>query len=560
MAGNFDNIWKLTRSVFRREWRISLVWLAVLVVVIVGLVPGMMAIMDEDGIAELAAMVENPALVAMMGPAFAAETPGFGAVYTTMMLLFSAISVAIMNIFLITRHTRADEELGRYEVLRSLPLGRLSNLAAAFICAIAVNAAIAAFVGIGMFALGDVSMSFGGSMLWGAALGAAGLIFAGFAAIFCQLSASSRGAASYSFLTLIIFYFLRAAGDINSDMEIISWISPLGLINRTAPYAGDRWWPIFAGLGIAAIAAIIAFWLNSIRDIDQGLIPARPGREAGGRLLRSPLGLAFRLLRVSLIGALVGMFVLGASYAVVLDGIDDFLAHNQFYQDLIFVPAGIDFQIMEGMSTQEIVALMNSVVAAAGFTTADLFASMINNLMAMVALIAPISFILRARAEEKAGRAELILSTPTCKIRYLGGFAAIAFISAAILQILLALGLYVTARAMPYVPQMSLGFLLQAAMVYIPAIWAIIGIAIFILGAAPRAAAAIWGFFGYTLLITFIGRMGILPAWLPNTTPMGFVPQLPIDQLTPAPLILLTLFAAALTAAGLALYRRRDLA
>ncbi len=43
------------------------------------------------------------------------------------MLLLTAMAVGIMSILLVTRHTRADEEDGRIEMIRSLPAGRLAN-------------------------------------------------------------------------------------------------------------------------------------------------------------------------------------------------------------------------------------------------------------------------------------------------------------------------------------------------------------------------------------------------------------------------------------------------
>ena len=560
MRSNFDNTWKLTRFMLRRERQTAIMWIVLLSAVVLGLVPGLMAIAEGDAQAELAYMMTNPALAAMVGPPLALVNDGFGALYTNLMFLFTALTVGIMNILLIVRHTRADEELGRYEVLRSLPVGRLANLSAALILAVFVNAVLSILVGLGMFVFGDASMTFNGSMLWGAGLGAAGLVFAAFAALFCQISASSRGASAYSFTVLIIFYFLRAAGDTNDSMEILSYLSPLGLANRSAPYAGDYWWPILILIALAIAVSITAYKLNAIRDIDQGIIPDREGRAEGGKLLRSSAGLSFRLLRTAIIFTLVGMFVLGASYATILDDIDDFIAQNEVYQTLILAPAGIDFEAMEGMTTEEIVAIMNMAIEYAGFTFVELYASMVNNMMALIAIVAPLLFVLRVKSEEKAMRSEMILATPAGRGGYLLGYACFSFATAVLMQFVLALGLFLTTQAiLPDPAAVSFRFLVEASMAYTPAILVMTGLAVFLVGFLPKATGIVWGYYGYTALVVFIGRMGVLPSWLQRTTPIGFVPQPPADEITFLPLALLTALAAVLTFAGLYFYKRRDI-
>jgi len=291
MKNSFNNSLSLARFMIRRERLVSSVWIASIFLVVAGLVPGMRAALDADSREALFAMLENPSLVSMMGPAYTLAKESFGGLYTTMMLLLSAFTAGLMNIFLVIRHTRADEEKWRIEVVRSLPVGRLANLSAALITAVVVNILLSVPVGFGMYILGDESMSFNGSMIWGACLGAAGLFFAATAALFSQLSSSSRGAIGYSFAALGFFYLLRAPGDmeirfvsgvaVTGNMEVLSLISPLGLLLRAKPYVGDQWQPVFIVLGAAVAVAAAAFYFNSIRDIDQGIIPSRRSRSEG---------------------------------------------------------------------------------------------------------------------------------------------------------------------------------------------------------------------------------------------------------------------------------------
>jgi len=563
MRSNFENTLLLTKFMLRRERMIALAWIVIFLIVVVGLVPGMGAAVYSEAQAELASMMEMPAMVAMVGPAIALEHEGFGPLYTNLMFLFSVLTIGIMNIFLIVRHTRADEEQGRYEVLRSLPIGRLSPLSAAFLTAIVVNTALALMLGLGMFAAGaamnDGSMGFAGAMIWGLGHGIVGLTFAAFTALFCQLSSNSRGATSYSFIALILFYFVRASGDMNPDMEVLSLISPLGLVLRAQPYAGDYWWPLLVMLAIAGVVAAVAYRLSAVRDIDQGIIPARPGRAEASPLLRSATGLTFRLTRMALILTLIGVFALGASYATILGNVDEFVAQNEFYRNLLLTPAGIDFETAEGMTTEEIVAAMNMVIGHAGYNLTQLFASMVNNIMVLLTLAAPLLFALRAKAEEKAIRTELILAASVSRTKYLAGFAAISFIASLLMQVVLAVGLHSIAQTViPNPDDLTLGFMFESAIVYVPAMWVMTAIAILLVGVLPKATGLIWGYYGYTFLVVFIGRMGIFPSWIAYTTPMGFVPQLPMDEVNILVLIMLTVVAAALTAAGFFFYNRRD--
>jgi len=531
--GNFNNTLRLAFFILRRERVISVIWIVLLVAIIAGLAAPMDNVIEPEARAVLGITMENPAMVGMMGPVYGLDNYTLGALYSNMMLLFSAMAVAIMNIFLVVRHTRADEELGRYEVLRSLPVGRMANLGATMIFAVDINILISVLTGLGLYLLGDYSMTLGGSMLYGAVMGVTGLVFAAITALFAQLFPTSRSTTSYAFLAMGIFYMMRAAGDINA--EWLSLISPLGLVLRAQVYVGNYIWPILILLVVAAAITAVAFRLNSIRDIDQGFIPQKPGRPEAKKSLLSPLGLSKRLVLGSVIAWVIVMFALGASYGSILGDIDDFVANNEFYQVLL------------GDSDD--------------FSTTVLFAAMQNAMMALVALIPLVMVILRARGEEKEGRTEAVLAAAVKRNTYLASFAGIAFAASIFMQLANTIGLYLAALSvLPDPGELPLGMLLQANMVYLPALWAIMGLAAFLLGALPKATAAIWAYFGFTFLMVFIGRLpDVLPGWINHLSPFHYIPELPVDNMSWPAMIVLTIIAACLTAAGFFFYGRRDI-
>jgi len=399
-------------------------------------------------------------------------------------------------------------------------------------------------------------------MLWGATVGVTGLVFGAFTALFAQLTASARTVLGYSFLALGVFFMLRAPGDMNPEMEILALISPMGLPLRTAAYITNTWWPVFAMLGIAAAVTALAFKLASIRDIDQGLIPAKPGRAYGSSLMKNPGGLTFALTRTAMIVWFVSLFVLGASYGMVLGELDTFIAGNDMYQQLILGPFGI--VLPEGLPIEEAVIILRDTVALMGYTLPQLFSAMINLIMGIFVTVPAVLFILKARAEENDIRTELLIATPVSRRRYLTGFVVIAFVMAAVLQLASAIGMYAGGvSVMPDPNDFPLSFAIQVAMVYVPAIWVKVGVATLLVGLFPKKAGLIWVYFAYTFLFLFFGQgFGLFPEWVAYLSPYAFVPQLPLlpgETLNIVPLIIKLVLAAGLTAAGFYFYGKRDI-
>src|SRR5699024_1693766 len=160
----------------------------------------------------MAETMQNPAMTAMVGPGDL-DHYTIGAMTAHQMLLLTAVVAGLMSILLVIRHTRADEEDGRIEMIWSLPVGRLSNLHATLSVVTMVHIGLALIAGLGLAALGIKSMDLEGSLLYGATLGATGICFAGVAAVFAQLTETSRGAMGCSIAVLLIAYLLRAIGD-----------------------------------------------------------------------------------------------------------------------------------------------------------------------------------------------------------------------------------------------------------------------------------------------------------------------------------------------------------
>lgn len=151
----FSGSGKLTRFILRRDRMSILLWLMGIIGFTLLLVPILNNLYSTDEeLAVIAQTMQNPAMVALIGPVYGVDNYTNGAMYANMMVLITAIIVAVMNIFLVTRHTRQDEELGRMEVVRSLPVGRLSKLTATLLTAVLINAVLMLAIGFGITAFG----------------------------------------------------------------------------------------------------------------------------------------------------------------------------------------------------------------------------------------------------------------------------------------------------------------------------------------------------------------------------------------------------------------------
>lgn len=521
---------RLIRFIFRRERVITSLWLFFLVFITVAIALALDNIYGGNSGALMAESMKNPAMVAMMGPVYGADNYTTGAMNSNMMLLFTVIAVALMNIFFVVRHTRRDEERGRAEIIRSLPVNRLTSLCAVMTAASIINLALSVLSGIGLAVIGVESMDFVGSMLYGAALGVSGLYFAAVAALFAQLFSNARAVSGAASVFLGICYIVRAAGDIGN--ETLALISPLGLILRVQAYVNNYWQPVLIVFLQTVLITVLAFYLNSKRDMNQSLISAKPGKKTASPMLCSPLGLAFRLTRTVLISWFIGMFIFGAAYGSVMSDLENFIRDNEFFA-----------QIMP---------------AAEGHSMTETFITVLMAVLSMVSAIPAVNIMLRLRGEEKRNRAEHILTGTVTRTRYMAGYFIISLASSFIMLFASVFGLWSASIAVME-EVISFGALFKAMMVYLPALWITISVTVFIIGLLPDLTSIAWIFLGYSFFSVYMGRVMQFPDWVKKLSPFGYIPQLPLEEINYAVLAVLTAIAVILTAAGFFFYAKRDI-
>lgn len=213
MSELFKRSFQLFKLTIRRDRIRASIWIFALAFFTL-IIPGSFQNLypDQQDRDAMAVTMENPAMVAMVGEGDL-DNYTIGAMSAHQMVLITAVFVGIMSILLFVRHTRTDEEEGRVELIRALPVGRLATLHATTMYVVFVNVVLAVLVAIGLMVQPIESLGIEGALLYGATLGGTGICFTAVTALFTQLSDSSRGATGWSIGLLLFFYVLRAIGD-----------------------------------------------------------------------------------------------------------------------------------------------------------------------------------------------------------------------------------------------------------------------------------------------------------------------------------------------------------
>ena len=530
MREMFKNTIRLTHFTLRKERMFITIWIGILLLIASVMLTTFENQFTAEELQGLLIMKDNPAHVALQGPFFAVDSFQVGHFYAVEMHLFTLIAVSIFNIFLVMQNTRGDEEKGRYEVLRSLPIGRLSSFHSTMIAAVIVNAFLAILHGILLSVLDISGITTAGAFTYGASLGVTGIFFAALSALLSQFSHSTRAVTGYAFFVLIASYLLRAVGDVVS--EPLARISPLGLPLRVEAFVSNYLWPLFAMLGLAFVLFGIAYFLNARRDVGQGLLPEKPGRNYASIFLRTPLGLVWRQNRNTLFSWAIGLFGFGAALGGILRDAEHFAGENGAFQMLI--PASSDF------------------------STVELFTMFLKVGFAVVCIAPVLVLVFKALREEKEGRAEPILSRAISRPSYLMGFIVLAFIASLLMPFVTIVGLWSVSSLMMEIP-LEFGSLLHSKMVYVPALWIMLGMGIFVAGVFPKAATLCWAYFTYIFIVGFFGDLLNMPQWAMNLSPFYHIPQLPLENMRVMPLAILSIAALVLALWGLMSYRRRDM-
>ncbi|MFC6164023.1 ABC transporter permease [Lactiplantibacillus dongliensis] len=526
----------LIRVNLKRDWAKLVIW----IVALAGLFTAIAAKFDgiygtQSAIETIVKTLKSPAMVSLFG-AFTAKAPYTTAkIFATEMMVFMAIVMVIMNIMIAVAATRAEEDEGLLELVRSHAVGRLAPLMAAFIELTGLNAIVGLLFGAGLQLANMPGANTAGNWLIGAGLAAIGWMFGMLTLLLAQLADSASGTTMLAYAVFGVMYVARMSTDV-SDPKTTWWV-PFGWIEKLGIYQTNQWQPLLMMGLFGLICLVAAQRLNLRRDLGAGLLPTRQGRTTASPILRGPATLLWRRTRISLLVWVLGNLMLGASYASVFNTIGDLAKSNPMIKQLLGASA----------------------LAAANRVIVKNFIAILAIVMVIVALIPAVQTMLKLVSDENKGYLHQLYATATSRWQVWASYTGLAMIEAAAVFFAGTFGMYATGAAMMTDPIKWLTYW-HVLLAYFPAMLVMIAFASLLVGWAPklRHLSWLWVFYGFFSL--YLGSLIDLPKWAKQLTPLGFVNKVPmkaIDWTTNWWLLAITVLLLLVAAIG---YRRRDLA
>lgn len=528
-VASLTGMWRLVRLILRRD-RIRLpLWIIGLTVLMVVSADQILSLYETPRQIQVYvdSVGDNPALVVFAGPGYGFADPNSGVILVNETSAWMALAASLMSVFVVNRHTRAEEDDERADLVRSSVVGRHASITAALVVAVAANATIAAasclaVIGLGFDPTGSIALC--------ASIGLVGISFAAVAACAAQIAPTGRATLGLASGLTGVAFVVRGIGDV--AWTPLAWATPFGWGLGVRAYAGERWWTLL-GLAVFALATTIgAYRLSVRRDLGSGIVAQRPGPAEAASWIAHPFGLTVRLQRGALIGWTIALFVTGAVYGSIGEEIETLVEDNP---DLA-----------------EFLAAMGDASLSDAYLATSL------SMLAMLASGFAISSMLRARTAETAGHAELLLAGPTSRRHWAAAHLTVAVAGSTVIVAAAGLGAGVTYAGVTgdaaQVPR-----LVAAALVNLPAVVFLIGAAFVLFGWLPRATVATWGVFAVIVAIGIFGAILGLPQWLLDLSPFEALPAMPAEGFSWMPVTTVSAIAVGLVVAGLVGFRRRDL-
>lgn len=476
-----------------------------------------------DAYAELVG--QSPVTIAFGGPPVGLHTMAGIIVYEAAFMMI--LGVCLMAITMTVRHTRAEEESGRGEVVRSTEVGRHAGSAAALL----TTSVACLLVGVSVWlALAPSALTSEAALVLGAGVAALGLVHAAIALCLAQLFVHSRTAVGAGLAVFAVAYVVRAAGDVRDDWLV--WLSPVGWVQASHVPVENRWWPLALPLLATVALLALAVWLAERRDLGGGMIPTRPAAERAPWSLSGAFGLAWRMKRGGVLGWSVAVLLLAALVGTLGDAMANMARDNPTMADYLELSSGATV-------TESYLATMVLILGL----TAGAFAVWAAG---------------HPGAGEDEGQLDLVLAGPIGRGRSLLADVLATIAGACVVLVAAATGLAVGQAFATDAVDAATAFASQLA--YLPAVLVLVGLVVLVDGWLPRWTWVVWAVVAFTVVIGWLGGLLDPPQWVVDLSPFAHVPRVPVEEVSAGSLSVLLLVAVGLAGLGLVGFRRRDVA
>ncbi len=521
---------KLLRFMLRRD-RMRILWWTLGVTALYAGGLSEYLLLDDPAASEArSVLVSSPAMISMTGPGYGLGDYTPGAAVANEFILWVVLTLAVMSILQVVRHTRSEEESSRSELVRAGIVGRHAPSVAALLLVLIMNVVIAIASGATVAAQDfDVAQSF--AMTFAVALGA--LVFGAVALVAAQAYEHGRGAIGLSLAVLGAAFLLRALGDIQEEHgSALSWLSPIAWVQQARVFVDLRWWPL--GLCVVAIVLLIvlAAFLGSRRDFASGLVAVRAGRADARPTLVGPVTLAWVQQRGALMWTGLGLGAMWLGSGTIIREVPNML------------------DAVEGNP-------MYAALLGSGEDMVRTFLGIFGLYIAAGAAAYGIAASLRVKGEEEAGRTELALAAPVSRGRWLASSLVVAVLGTVVVQLTGALALWLGAASTGY-DEVAFGEYLELGLAYLPALAVVLGLAAALYAWLPRATGVAWVMVGYVFVVGMFAELFDLPEWARKISPFWWVGSPALEDVEASHMWGLAGVAVVLFALAFLGFRRRD--
>ena len=443
-----------------------------------------------------------------------------------------AVIGAVWGVLLATKVLRGDEEAGRSDLYFAGPVTRAGGLTNQLLGLAITWGVLFATVWSWTITVGVAGHYFSWTAgTWFSLVSCScALIFLALGAVTSQLTQTRRGAAALAGAAFGAGLLVRAGAESVDGGRWLTWVSPVGWIDRMHPLTGTNIAPFGAVIAATAIATWLAVALAARRDLGQGVLPSRDTAAARTRLLGSPQGLALRLTRGTTIGWAAGLFIFAAVFGTVSTAVSD-----AFKQD---------------SSVSDIFGRLGADVSARGYVG-------VTFVMLSAALsLAAATFIGACRAEEADGRLEYLTAGPLRRRSWLAARVGVGALSLVVLGLLVGVGGWVGVA----ISGGTIGFadMLRAGLNVIAPALLVLGVATLAYGVVPRSGVQVaYALVAWSFLVEMIGALVELNHFVVDTSVIHHLAAAPaVDPRWGSAGVMVVVAIAGAVAGSVALERR----
>jgi ABC-2 type transport system permease protein len=388
-------------------------------------------------------------------------------------------------------------------------------------------------VGILILSLVEDEVTVAGGLYLALAVTVTAAAFAAVGALTSQLAPSRREAAGLAGAVFAVALVARVAADSSGALDWLRWTTPLGWAIELRAFAGPRpamLIPLALWTGAFSAAALL---LARRRDVGGALLAMRSDRRAHTELLGSPLAVSIRAALGGFAGWAAGVGVLSFVFGLLTRDVASVAAD---------IPAWDD-------------ALGETGIVLA---TAEGYLAVIFLLVAIAISLYAATHVTAWRDEESHGRLDIVFAQPHGRRQWLVGRIGVALVATTALAVIAGLSAWLGTAARG--SGLSAWAMVETGLNIVPLAASFLGVGVLLGGLLPRQAGALlFGLIPAAYVWELAGSILDAPGWLLSLSPfhhLALMPAAPFDAAAAALMLGIGVVAAA---AGVELFRRRDL-